>query len=112
MSWNYRVVKKVHDNPESLRAISGPTCTMYGLHEVYYDGDGRAQSVTVDPVDVSAERRDDVVDMLVMMLSATRKQVLDFDAIPEPGATPMGGGGELGLDEDGDIGIRHAPKGD
>lgn len=65
MAWNYRVV----------RVGSGDEA-QYGLHEVYYDEEGRPEKRTVEPADVVAESLEDLHWMLDRMHEALAKAVL------------------------------------
>ena len=65
MAWNHRIVKYLNG--------SG-----YGLHEVYYDEDGVEASMTVDPIEISAETPDELRDLLKLALDdATNQPVFD-----------------------------------
>ena len=82
MSWNHRVVRKVIDNPvpgkEDERIVA------YGIHEVYYgDADGVPHSCTSDPVEVSGDSVQELIQTLNRMLNATLKPVLDHDGLKE-----------------------------
>ena len=92
MSWNYRRVLRQYENGESEIAI----------HEAYYDSEGRVWAITTEPAQVCAilgesESEDPLRDVLIMMLKALDKPVLDFDGIPEPGAINPGSAIEEGL---------------
>lgn len=68
MSWNYRVMRHVGDGEEWL-----------GIHEVYYDDNGKPNGHTEDEI---APTSDEGVDglrwVLDRMMEALDKPVLDF----------------------------------
>lgn len=86
--WNYRVVRKVHSDGTS----------MLGLHEAYYDDNGKVWGITNDPQepvveekigcapDLPGETVEDLKQVLKWMLEACEKPILDADSIPESGA--------------------------
>lgn len=85
MTWNYRIVR--HHEPSEW----------YGLHEVYYDDDGKPTSMTADPVDFVCdgdEGSEGLVRSLEMALAdAKRRPVLDerdiCGAHEQPGSGPV-----------------------
>lgn len=80
MTWNYRIVKKTHQNGE----------VTYGVHEAHYPNrrTNRAHSITVDPVDPYGENLKELKSNLKMMMKALEWPVLDFDGPwPEPKKT-------------------------
>ena len=69
MTWNYRVVHHLMDETD-----------YYGIHEVYYDEDGRPQNVTVDPMDVGWEESvKGVAQTLKWMRKALKQPVLEYE---------------------------------
>ena len=92
-TWNYRIVrKKVEDNPEVFR---------YGIHEAYYDKNGKISAITEEPEDVVSftgdiepdglKTHEEVLkEILRLMLLACDKPMLDWDKIPEEGAKGLG----------------------
>lgn len=87
--WNHRVVRKVLSCGSSY----------LGIHEAYYDDNGKVWSITTDPTDAQVEEKDsflpdlpgetveDLKKVLQRMLEACDKPVLDADSIPEDGAS-------------------------
>lgn len=75
MSWNYRVVQH---KDEPFKGI--PQDDWYGIHEVYYDGDDKPKSVTVEPVHPFGLNVEELRSCIDMMLSAFEKPVLDYDS--------------------------------
>ena len=70
MTWNHRVVRK-HDEAE----------TMLGIHEVFYDAEGAPDMVTVDPVGVSGETLEELVETLDWMRKALGQPILEYSDI-------------------------------
>lgn len=60
MTWNYRIIKYTN----------GHGC---GLHEVYYDDDGKASTATVDPVDFTGKDAAEIISSLEMALDDAKK---------------------------------------
>ncbi len=73
MSWNYRVVVK---QPEVEGDIE-----QYGIHEVHYDADGEAVSVSVEPVRLHADTLEELTDQRVLMGRAMRQPWLLYEQI-------------------------------
>jgi hypothetical protein len=71
--WNHRVVKKTHT------LFDGSKEDTYGIHEVYYDKDGKPTSLTVNPVEPHGSTLDELRQDLEWMTAALAKPVLDFD---------------------------------
>ena len=78
MTWNHRLVRR-SENGE----------TWYGIHEAFYDKNKRVRAITKDPIDVIGESVEEVRETLQRMLRALEAPILDYEAIPEPGAEPM-----------------------
>ncbi len=72
MTWNYRVVRKT-DEAEPL----------YGIHEVYYDSDGKPEMVTVEPVAIVGDSLLELQEEFVHYLRALLKPVLNYEEIPD-----------------------------
>ncbi len=66
MTWNYRVVKTVHEDGY----------TSYGIHEVFYDDDGLPCACTQDPIDVFADSEQELREVYNMMKEAFEQAVL------------------------------------
>jgi len=71
MTWNYRVVKKTYTGD-----------TLFGIHEVYYDDDGKPEMVTVDPVGIVGDDMNELRREYVYYLRALLRPVLDYEEIP------------------------------
>jgi hypothetical protein len=65
MSWNYRVVR--------YKDGSG-----YGVHEVYYDGAGKACSMTEQPIPFRGDTLKDIRESLKMANADAKRQPI-FD---------------------------------
>lgn len=81
-SWNHRVVRKTDGD-----------FTYLGIHEVYYDDDGKIWGITEDPAQLFCEEDEGVEALqttLRWMIEATKVPVVDYDSIPEEGSEPPG----------------------
>ena len=67
MTWNYRVICKADPN--------GPG-ELFGIHEVYYDSNGRIEGWTEEPCDPFGESLDELHAEMEMMMAALAKPVL------------------------------------
>ena len=66
MSWNYRIVR--YRNRKAG----------YGLHEVYYDDDGKPWAMTQEPASVAAMTPDEIRgDLMLMQADARKRPILD-----------------------------------
>lgn len=61
MTWNYRIVKHVTGGTE-----------WFGIHEVYYDDDGKPRAMTEEPVRMDAETVDDLIHAIEHVLDDAR----------------------------------------
>jgi hypothetical protein len=71
MTWNHRVVKKTHTTGE----IS------YGVHEVYYNDEGKPISCTQDAVEPYGETLEELKREIERFSKATELPILDYDKI-------------------------------
>ncbi len=74
MTWSYRVVRKIETGYDNLGEY-------YGIHEVYYDDDGKPEMVTVDPIGPAGDTLKELKCDLAYMLDALKKPVLDYEDI-------------------------------
>lgn len=74
--WNYRVVRKVYPP-----GIDGEREHVLGIHEVYYDDDGKPEMVTENRMDAHGETLDELRTDLRWMMEALDKPVLEYDEI-------------------------------
>ncbi len=74
--WNYRVVRKAYP-PD----INGERDYILGIHEVYYDENGKPDMVTEERMDAHGETLDELREDLAHMLLALDKPVLEYDAL-------------------------------
>lgn len=65
-TWNHRVIK-TKDGTEDW----------YGIHEVYYDEDGKAYGWTSKPVEVAGNSIHDLRKTLEQMLECLNKEIID-----------------------------------
>ena len=70
LHWNYRVVESSIPNPDGT--------AVYGIHEMYYDGDGHGWWTT-EPVTVTACSVDELRVQLDQMLTALELDVIVDD---------------------------------
>jgi hypothetical protein len=80
--------------------------SMLGIHEAYYDAQGRVWAVTKDPkrpiiVESSEENVETLKEYLGMMLKAFDRPILNLEDIPEEGADSPNW--TIDLDEDDEI---------
>lgn len=68
MSWNYRLVKRTHNDK-----------VFYGIHEVYYDDQGNPKSITENPVGVTEESKGDIMTTLRHMERALAMPTLNYE---------------------------------
>lgn len=81
MNWNYRVVHRVYRQGTDLEEHS------YSIHEAYYDENGKVTTITVEPVPCWADSMDGLNWTYEKFKIALEKPVLEWDQIPESGAT-------------------------
>ncbi len=85
MTWNYRLVKRAVDTPESL---GGGQHYTYGIHEAYYNADGEVWGLTQDPVQLSADHINELKIDWLMLMEAFKSPVLDYDDVCSNAAEP------------------------
>lgn len=74
MSWNYRVVKTTVDGEDS-----------YGIHEVYYDEEGKPKMFSADPCPVFSETLEGLEEEISRIRAALGRSALqesDFPVAP------------------------------
>ena len=76
MTWNYRLVSRMHRDG---------SCT-FAIHEAYYDEAGRLETVTRDAVEVFGESRREALEDYRAMAEAFRAPVLPWESVPGMGA--------------------------
>ena len=79
--WNHRVVRKT-------MKVGGRTHTFYGVHEVYYDGNGQPTSVTENSVDLYGDNPMEMLRSFGAMAEAFTKQILDYEELTCKEAAP------------------------
>lgn len=67
-TWNHRVMKRVTKYG-----------TYYGVHEVYYDSEGKVDGYTTHPVSVAGESIEEIKQYLEMILNCLDKDILDYE---------------------------------
>jgi hypothetical protein len=81
--WNYRLVRKKtiwKDKDGKERINYG-----YGIHEAFYDKNGKVTAITEDPVEIYGENAKECRHAWVMQAEAFGHPILDYDKIPEEG---------------------------
>ena len=71
MGWNHRVIRK-------SRRVGKDVHVSYGIHEVYYDSEGKPHSVTEEPVDPYGDTPVQLLHSWMMMADAFTKPILDY----------------------------------
>ena len=56
---------------------------LYGVHEVHYDGNGKVEFMSVNPVPVEAGSREDVKWIMRMMQANWVLPTIDYDTLEE-----------------------------
>ena len=80
MSWNYRVI---HHKP-TTKVIENNSYEVegwYGIHEVYYEDDNITPKMYAIDADVMSAEKEDLKDILELMLLSLDRQVLDKDEL-------------------------------
>jgi len=84
MSWNHRVVRKVHKwtgkSGEKYEEVT------YGIHEAFYDDNGKVFAITQEPVEVAGDDIDSLKQTLEWMEKCLEHPILEYENIPEEGA--------------------------
>ena len=70
MTWNHRVLRQTH-------RLGGEDHVGFGVHEVYYDDDGKPTSWTVEPVTVAGDTWKETCDFHAIMGRAFSLRVLE-----------------------------------
>ena len=77
MHWNLRIIKK----PDP----SGETGEYYGIYEVYYNSFGKPYMHTEDPVDVSGDSLEELIEYQGMLCEAWDAPILTPEDFPTGG---------------------------
>ena len=67
-TWNHRVMRRVTKYG-----------TYYGVHEVYYDSEGKVDGYTMHPVNIAGESVEEIKEYLEMILNCLDKEILDYE---------------------------------
>jgi hypothetical protein len=79
MSWNYRVLRtKVTWKVDYEDTTSEEFYYEYEIREVYYDGDGNVEGVTVKPSSPYGNCKEELAEDLELMALALSKPVLEL----------------------------------
>lgn len=76
MSWNYRIVRRVHK-------IGDAEQIAYGIYEAYYNQAGNPDGITENPVDPYGEDLTELIGSFELMKKAFDKPVLDYYTLKE-----------------------------
>lgn len=75
MSWNHRVVRREYPDAAPSERIA------YGIHEVYYDAEGKPDRVTQSAINAWGGTVDELRDNLRQMLRALDQPILNYKDI-------------------------------
>ena len=78
MSWNYRVVKRT----ESVPHLGEPVIS-YGIHEAYYDKDGRIVGLSEQPVRIIGDLHVELYDMIDRINKCFNKKTVVYETLEE-----------------------------
>lgn len=78
MTWNHRVMRREY--PEQAMEEDR---VQYGIHEVYYDADGKPEMHTQEPTRISEMSLDQLRSTVGRIALALAKPVLDFETRQE-----------------------------
>ena len=67
-TWNHRVMRHITKYG-----------AYYGVHEVYYDSEGKVDGYTIHPVSVAGESVEEIKEYLQMILNCLDKDILDYE---------------------------------
>jgi hypothetical protein len=90
MFWNYRIIKRIHDDGTELFAI----------HEVYYNDDGKPELVTEDPCEPQGETLAELKEDFEWYQKALEHPVLNYDDFGGDNSTPIIDSSRQGLSLD------------
>lgn len=68
MSWNYRIIKTTIGGEDS-----------YGIHEVYYDENGKPKMYSEDPIPAHGETLTELREDMDRLLQAFEKPIISSD---------------------------------
>ena len=71
MSWNYRVVKRLEQDPSCPYT--------YSIHEAHYDDDGQVIGITEGSIEPNGETSKELKKDLETMLIAFDKPILNYE---------------------------------
>lgn len=85
MAWSYRVIRHV----DSRHSVAPAKQVGFSIREVYYDDEDRMNATTKDPSSPYGDTLEELRNDLKHMLEALDAPVVNWDDIPEKGATPI-----------------------
>ena len=78
MSWNYRVVKTT----QKLPLFAEPVIS-YGIHEVYYNEDGKINGVTEEPIRIVCDNIFELYDTIAAIEKCLNKKTVVYETFEE-----------------------------
>jgi hypothetical protein len=78
MSWDYRVVKTT----EKSKFFSEPVIS-YGIHEVYYNKDGKINGVTEEPARIIGDNHLELYDTVDRIVKCLNKKTVIYETLEE-----------------------------
>lgn len=78
MSWNHRVVKRTEKVPHL-----GEPVISYGIHEVYYDKDGKITGLTQEPVRIMCEDIFELYDTITAIEKCLNTKTVIYETLEE-----------------------------
>lgn len=78
MSWNYRVVKRTESVPHF-----GEPVISYGIHEVYYNENGKITGLTVEPIKIIADNHLELYDTIDRITKSLNKKTVIYETLEE-----------------------------
>jgi hypothetical protein len=78
MSWNYRLVKTT----EKSKFFAEPVIS-YGIHEVYYNKDGKINGVTEKPVRIIGDNHLELYDTVNRIVECLNKKTVVYETLEE-----------------------------
>lgn len=77
MSWNHRIVRRIYPNVHMDDSI------LYEVHEVYYDEEGKIDSITQEPINIMEETVDDLRKTVERLTKCLEQPIIDYDTLQE-----------------------------
>ena len=78
MSWNHRVVERTEKVPHF-----GEPFISYGIHEVYYNENGKITGLTVEPIKIIADNHLELYDTIDRITKSLNKKTVIYETLEE-----------------------------